>query len=62
MITSNFYNNRDEWSGEEVWAYIKEKTTLKVRKDYYDTGATIENVWIEIMDEEDKPLLTGTLY
>ena len=56
------YHNRDDWRQEGVWAYIKENNAFKVRKDYYDTGTTIGNACIEIMDKKDRPSLTVTLY
>lgn len=55
------YHNRDKWRREGVWAYIKENTALKVKKDYYDASTTIKNRCIEIKGKKYRPLLTGTL-
>lgn len=48
--------------GGGVGAYIKENTRFKQIKDYHEIDTTIENIWKEILDKENRPFLIGTLY
>ena len=55
-------HNKDKKRGAGVGAYLKENTKFKQIKDYREIDTTIENVWKEILNKENRPFLIGTLY